>query len=159
MRCSLSPDIQGGYFQGIDIQGCDNVTVKNCNIGKYSRAGLVITYWTADNISFTPTTNVDVYNNTFDTHYTFDYSTAGTYTGSSERGGTDGIYTDNCDGGNVYNNTFKNWGHSSYSVVADGVQDPSAYVCTNVKFYGNTSTLIKGKIDSRTKTGLFLIID
>ena len=56
-------------------------------------------------------------------------------TTSYQRGGQDGLRFYSCNGGDITNNIFKNWGHSNLSATT---RDKS--IITNIKIYKNTFT-------------------
>ncbi len=128
-------EFQGGYHGGITVKACNNIIFDNIKIGVMSRHGLSTAY---SNIINKHSKNITVKNSLFDTEFTLDYSSAQKNNKRSEQhGGSDGLALRDCIGAKIFNNTFKNWGHSSLSLTAtnDDISET-----TLVKAYNNYLT-------------------
>jgi len=109
-------DVQGGQA-GIFINTmAKNITLDSLNIGKNCSSGIIIN---SDSIaSWVYPESIVVNNCNFNAWFSFDYSTAGTYSGSTDRGCNYGIKYRACSGGELKNCYFKNWGNAS--IALDG---------------------------------------
>jgi hypothetical protein len=126
-------DIQGGWT-GIFINTLSkNIHLYNLNIGKYSREGLIVGSGSTTPSDFPE--NILVENCTFDAFFAFDYSSAGDYYGSSDRGCSDGFRAEELTNSKIRNCFFKNWGHASISL--SGGDDMSV---SNVSVHDNYMT-------------------
>ncbi len=121
----------GNYItlQNIDFRGStnliqmsgDNLIIEDCNIGLYTgQSGLIITN----------SDNVVIRRNVFDTGDRF-------VDAFEMNNAEDGLIVGNGNSNfDIYNNTFRDWGHTSYNL---GVTDVS-YPSTNIKFHHNFLT-------------------
>lgn len=119
-------DFQGGWTAIFINSLAKNITLRNLNIGKYSREGVIVSNGSA--ISENPE-NIFIENCMFDAYFNFDYDNAAIYEGSFDRGSSDGIRIEKQIGGYIRNNYFKNWGHASVNI--DGVQITNIEVSNN----------------------------
>ena len=118
-------DIQGGWT-GIFITTLSKqIHLINLKIGKYCREGIIIS--SGSNISTNYPTNILIENCRFDTFFNFNYSTAGIYSGNSDRGCNDGFRANALNTGTLKNCYFKNWGHSSISLQGVKVSNVSVH--------------------------------
>lgn len=118
-------DIQGGWT-GIHIaEGVSNIRLHNLDVGKFSSNGINI--YAGENIVID---DCD-----FNSHFALDYSMAGVYRESFERGTGDGIVIYGLTGGEINNSRLTNWGHASINL--DG--GPTMQV-TGVSIFGNRLT-------------------
>ena len=107
-------DIQGGWT-GIYINSLShNIRLNNLQIGKYSREGLIVGTGATDTTEFPK--NILIENCTFDAFFAFDYSSAGVYEDSYDRGCSDGFRAEEMINSEIRNCFFKNWGHASISL-------------------------------------------
>ena len=114
--CNL--DLQGGWTALFINTNANNIFIDSVNMGKYSRNGVVL-----NSGSSTPSeypNNVVINNCNIDSFFEFDYSMAGTYSGSSDRGCSDGILAQVLANSEIKNCYLKNWGHASLNL--DGGQ-------------------------------------
>lgn len=126
-------DVQGGWT-GVFINTMSkNITLDSMNIGKYCRNGVIVNT-DSDSTSEYPE-NILVKNCDFDAHFAFDYSTAGSYQGSFDRGCDDGIRLAAINGGEIGNCHFTNWGHAGINL--DG---SSGIKASNVSVHNNFLT-------------------
>jgi len=126
-------DIQGGWT-GIYINTLSkNIHLNNLHIGKYSREGLIIA--TDSTVLTDFPENIIVENCTFDAFFAFDYSSAGDYDDSFDRGCSDGLRAEELINSEIKNCLFKNWGHASLSLT--GGEDMSV---SNVSIHDNYMT-------------------
>ena len=126
-------DLQGGWAALYINTNSKNITLDSLNIGKYAGDG-VVTNTSSGSPSEYPA-NININNCNFDAFFTLDYSMAGTYYGSSDRGCGDGIRYQACVGGELKNSYFKNWGHASISL--DGGVNKKVY---NLQIHDNYLT-------------------
>ena len=115
-------EVQGGYSFAFALLGCSHITVKNCNIGAYSRQGILIR-----NSHGLSSTYVTIDNCELDSRFNFSYG--------KNKGIDDGIQISN--GANdcvVKNSAVKDFGHTG--IYLKGL-DPSAKGVYNNKIYGN----------------------
>ncbi len=118
-------DIQGGWT-GIFINTLSkNILLDSLTIGKYCREGIIVSS-DLTNASNYPE-NIRIENCLIDAYFNFDYSSAGTYPGSSDRGCSDGFRASVLDTGEIKNCYFKNWGHASISLVSPTVSNVSVH--------------------------------
>ncbi len=118
-------EIQGGYNFALAILGCDHITVENCNVGAYSRQGILI----RDNRNIS-STNIIVDNCKLDSRFHFSYG--------KNKGIDDGIQLAN--GANdcvIKNNAVIDFGHTG--IYLKGL-NPLAKGVFNNKVYGNLIT-------------------
>ena len=104
-------DLQGGWTSIYIVDRVNNVQIKESTIGKNASTGIDINSRT----TFIPS-NIKISNCTFDANFTLDYSMAGTYRGSGDRGCSDGIFMQCAIHSQISNNSFKNWGHASINI-------------------------------------------
>jgi len=118
-------DIQGGWT-GIFINTLSkNIHLDSLTIGKYCREGIIISSGSSNESDFPE--NILIDNCLLDAHFNFDYSSAGTYSGSSDRGSSDGYRASSLNTGELKNSFFKNWGHASISLVGTNVSNVSIH--------------------------------
>ena len=93
----------------IDIRNSNNITIKNCIIGKKSSYGIEIK----------ASKNLIIENNIFDADFTLKYANVKSYRGTDSRGVSDGIgvYIGLLNSTIRYN-TFKNWGHAAIALIS-----------------------------------------
>ena len=104
-------DLQGGWT-GLFVNTLSKyIHLDSMKIGKYCREGVVVNADT-NSSGFYPS-DILIENCNFDAFFAFDYSSAGNYSGSSDRGSSDGIQVQALLNGEVKNCSFKNWGHAS----------------------------------------------
>lgn len=120
-------DIQGGN-QALRIKGGDNWIVEDCNIGAYTGGS---------GISANAETGVyETCNNWVVRNCNFDTKASGVW-GWESKFTSDAIFLAyGCNGWNIYNNTFSDWGHNALSIA--NLQSP--YFCSNNKFHNNYTT-------------------
>jgi hypothetical protein len=107
-------EVRGGWtsiFINGDING---VTFKSMKIGGFASNGITIN---SDN-SVVPQ-NILIDSCRFDALFTLDYSMAGNYRGSDDRGCSDGIFVQAAKGVLINNSYFKNWGHASVDIAGE----------------------------------------
>jgi len=126
-------DLQGGWTAVYINTNAKNITLHDMNIGKYSISGVV-----TNTGSITPSEypqNITISNCNIDAFFTLDYSMAGSFYDSSDRGCGDGIRTEALAFGEIKNCYFKNWGHASIG-LSGGVNQK----VSGVKVHNNTMT-------------------
>ena len=126
-------DLQGGWTSIYINTDAKNITLDSLNIGKYAVSGLV-TNTNSNNPAEYPQ-DILVENCNFDAYFTLNYSMAGTYHGSSDRGCGDGIRLHALKAGEIKNCYFKNWGHASI-----GFDGGSNIKVSDVKVFENYMT-------------------
>jgi hypothetical protein len=118
-------NIQGGWT-GIFINtSSTHIHLDSLTIGKYCREGIIISSGSS-NPSDDPK-NIIIEKCILDAHFNFDYSSAGSYDGSSDRGSSDGFRASILDTAELKNCFFKNWGHASISLVNTHVSHVSIH--------------------------------
>ncbi len=118
-------NIQGGWT-GIFINTLSkNIHIDSLSIGKYCREGIIVS--SGSNNSQDYPENIIIENSNFDSYFNFDYSSAGSYSESSDRGSSDGFRASALTTGEIRNCTFKNWGHASISLASSNVSYVSVY--------------------------------
>lgn len=120
-------DFQGGWTAIYITSGTNNVHLNNLNIGKHSREGIIISTDASSPTEYPKNINID--NCNFDAFFNFDYSSAGTYQDSFDRGCSDGIRTEVLINGEINNCYFKNWGHASINI--DGIHVSNIKISNN----------------------------
>jgi len=123
-------DFQGGWTAIYITSLSKNILLKNLTIGKYSREGIIIA--SDENIPAEFPENITVDNCTIDAFFAFDYSNAPIYTGSYDRGSSDGYRANQLVNGVIKNSYFKNWGHASFGLEGADI--------TNVSIHNNIFT-------------------
>ncbi len=126
-------DLQGGWTGIYVSANSDNITIYSMQIGKYSSSGIDIN--TDSNAASDFPANITVKNCDFDAFFTFDYSGAGAYQGTDDRGCSDGIFAQALDSGEIHHCQYKNWGHASINI--DGGANTKV---SGVKVYENFMT-------------------
>ena len=126
-------DLQGGWTAIFINTNSKSITLKELDIGKNSLDGVIIN--SGSNTSSEYPANIIIDNCNFDSFFTLDYSMAGIYPGSSDRGCGDGIRYQASVNGELKNCYFKNWGHASVSL--DGGVNLKVY---GLKVYNNYMT-------------------
>ena len=126
-------DLQGGWTAIYINTNAKSITLDSMNIGKYSASGLVTN--TGSNNPAEYPQNILIKNCNFDAFFTLDYSMAGSYPESSDRGCGDGIRAEALTEGEIENCYFKNWGHASI-----GLSGGSDQKATNIKVHNNILT-------------------
>ena len=114
-------DFQGGWTAIYITSNSKNIQLKNLNIGKYSREGIIVSTDSTSPVDYPE--NILVDNCTFDAFFTFDYSMAADYEDSADRGSSDGIRTEVLINGEISNCFFKNWGHASINIDGELVSN------------------------------------
>lgn len=138
-------DIQGGRT-GIYINTLSkNIYLRNMNIGKYCSDGVVISSGSSLPSEYPENIIIDSCN--FNSFFAFDYSSAGSYPGSSDRGCGDGIRTSALNHGEIKNCEFKNWGHASIGLV-----DESTYLLVHDNYLTSPDICYGGRIGISTAT-------
>ncbi len=107
-------DLQGGWTAIFINELSQHISLENMNLGKYASDGVVTNASSNTPADYPQYITID--NCTFDAFFAFDYSSAGDYAGSSDRGSGDGIRAEALTIGEIKNCTFKNWGHASWSL-------------------------------------------
>jgi len=120
-------DVQGGW-PAIRIYGgagtyCSDITIQNCNIGRYSWSGIY--FYSVDSSA----SNITIANNTFAsganyTGYTWQYPNI-----------HDGITGAGIKNSSIYGNTITDWGHTGISISSS---TDTSYVSNANLIYGNT---------------------
>jgi len=107
-------DIQGGWTGIYITTTSQNIHLDSLHIGKYSREGIIV--GTDSTIPSDIPDNLLIENCIFDAFFAFDYSSAGDYDESSDRGCSDGFRAEELTNSELRNCFFKNWGHASISL-------------------------------------------
>ena len=128
-------EFQGGYIAGVTVKASENINFDNVKIGVMSRHGLTTEY---SSIINKHCKNIIVKNSLIDSEFMLDYSgTVKNSKKSEQHGGADGIALRDCIGAEIFNNIFKNWGHSSLSLTSRNDEKSET---TQVKAYKNFLT-------------------
>lgn len=123
--------IKGGYNASTVLEDCANITIQNCDYLDSAIYGIVVDGYTIGS------SDIKITNCNLDTRYELDFSEAGTYTGATSIGTSDAIIVYQCTGGEISNNTFRNWGHTGISLTAK----TGGYVTQGFKVFDNYLTL------------------
>ncbi len=114
-------DLQGGWTSVFINSATSYIHFNKMKIGKYASNGIDIN---SENTSVP--NHIHIKNCIFDAAFSLDYSSAGTYEGSDERGCSDAIFIQNAQYCEIDSNSFKNWGHASINI--DGNPNGAANV-------------------------------
>jgi hypothetical protein len=123
-------DFQGGWTAIYITTMSKNILLQNLNIGKYAREGIIISTDSTITVEFPE--NILIENCTVDAFFSFDYSNAGIYQDSFDRGSSDGIRAEVLLNSEIQNCYLKNWGHASISVSGEHI--------SNIKVHHNYLT-------------------
>jgi hypothetical protein len=174
-------DIRGASTgSGIRVLGVHDITIQNCDIGKYCYHGIIVT----DAGDTTAAQDVVISSNTIDSGFAFSYADS-----DSTRGCRDGIiFNDGVGNCTISDNTISDWGHSginfyTLSDVLEGVNENEVYdnlitaanisygrgiettgkegKCQYNKFYRNIirDTTVRNQINGNNNSFYYNIID
>ncbi len=118
----------GGDIAGLGVKEGEYIYIKNINTGKLANFGL--------SISSSLVHHVYIDSCTINSEYNFDYSQAGTNTGTTNRGPREGFYIRGADNIEFSNSTIHNFTHANINIGRNYNNDPSE----NCKIYNNKST-------------------
>jgi len=134
----------GGYRYCVAISSCSGINLSNLNIGKYASSGLLMAAYKVNGVNFQLCDNVVIDNCSVDSEYKFNYSLAGTGSGVSNRGPSEGVLfrgTTNCE---LKNSIVKNYTHANINIFAPATERGGPQlderVVQNCKIYNNTIT-------------------
>ena len=97
--------IEGATGPSLQLANSQNVTIKNCELGKHGSSGLLLV---------NGSNNCKINNNTIDSYYTQMYGIGN----STDRGCRDGVRLANDASNNtIENNTIKNWSHNGIELL------------------------------------------
>ncbi len=138
-------EIVGGYYFGISIFSCSNLSFKNVTAGEYANFGVYISSAKLYGTTMQPSDRIVIDSCIIDSGYKFNYSEAGTAYGKSNRGPPDGyrlnIYAINCE---LKNSLLINYAHANVSLFCElNVNRLPFYLGTEIannKIYNNKLT-------------------
>ncbi|NOZ46097.1 MAG: T9SS type A sorting domain-containing protein [Chlorobi bacterium] len=114
-------NLQGGWTSVFINSNTSYIHFNEMEIGENAANGIDI------NSEDTSVPNhIHIKNSSFDANFSLDYSMAGTYDGSDNRGCSDAIFIQCAENCEIDSNYFKNWGHASINI--DGNPNGSANV-------------------------------
>ncbi len=119
--------ITGGDGSAVRVTEGSNIVIRNIDAGEYANYGVSI----GKSASY-----VIVDSCYIDSRYNFDYSEAGTNSGTSNRGPREGFYIRGADFIEFKNNTIKNFTHANINTGRNWDDD----IAENNKIHGNYST-------------------
>lgn len=108
--------IKGGNA-GIYIADSSYITIQNCNMGEYSLYGIQLNKGSGIRTN----NNITISGNIVDSKFeAFDYGNSETYSGSSDKGPSDGIEIEDAIDSLIMQNYVKNWCHTSLQMISYG---------------------------------------
>ncbi len=123
-------EVRGGYGPAIWINNSDNVRIKNCKIGKYSRSGIK-----AQGNCYNMIVENNIIDSGWDPLLTYGINSSNEDKESEYRGVGDGIlFEGGVSNSTIRNNTIKNWGHTGVNFNG---QDFSLEGVNNNHVYSN----------------------
>lgn len=134
----------GGYRICVAISSCSGITLRNLKVGEYANFGIQMGSYKVNGVNFQLCDNVIIDNCIVDSEYKFDYSLAGTESGTSNRGPREGVLfrgTINCE---LKNSLVKNYCHANLNIFTPATEPGGTQlderVVEDCKVYNNTFT-------------------
>ncbi len=108
-------EIQGGFGPSIQIIGCNDITVKNCTIGRNSGSGIL-----AKDNSSNIIIKDNIINSGWPSNLAYGVNSTGNDLLSSKRGVQDGvIFVGGVTNSHILNNRISNWGHTGIEFIGE----------------------------------------
>lgn len=133
----------GASLACITLYSCSYINLKNLTVGNYANYGIEITCYKPNGNDYQKNEYINIDSCIIDTHYTFDYSGAGTQSGKSNRGPREGVLfrrkTQNCT---LKNSLIKNYCHANINIFSPilNEQPVEGQELKNNKIHHNTIT-------------------
>ena len=120
--------ITGGDGSAVAVKEGNNIVIKNIDAGEYANHGISLSR---------NATNIVIDSCYIDSRYNFDYSQAGTSSGTSNRGPREGFYLRGSDNVEFKNSIVKNFAHANINTGKDWTGD----LAENNKIHDNYTTI------------------